>query len=328
MELLGGQDLRALGKIDWRQACELLRDVASSLALLHSRRLVHGDVSPRNVRCTIDGRAKLLDFGAMMPMGVAKRVVGTPPFIAPEMLQLQPLDGRTDLYCARRARLLPAHRQARVSGAQRAPAARSVAHAPLTPIAIDPEIPLALSELVLELLQQNRNARPRSAGIAMERLCAIAALPFEEQADVAESYLTTPVLVGRETQLTTVHERLADAARGKAARVVARGPSGSGRSRFLDACVLDAKLLGCHVLRTDAGDAGAGATAWRARFRSACSSSRRMPRRAPRTCMHRCSRTSSATCRQRRRRRSGRSGASCSRRCATSCRARRARCIS
>lgn len=56
MELLGGQDLRELSKLQWKRACELLHDVASSLAILHSRCLLHGDLSPRNVRCSADGR--------------------------------------------------------------------------------------------------------------------------------------------------------------------------------------------------------------------------------------------------------------------------------
>src|SRR5262245_6627580 len=61
MELLTGSDLRELGRQPWEKACALLRDLASSLAIVHSRRLIHGDLSPRNVRCTADGRAKLLD---------------------------------------------------------------------------------------------------------------------------------------------------------------------------------------------------------------------------------------------------------------------------
>jgi serine/threonine-protein kinase len=86
MELLDGSDLRALSPLPWRRACELVFDVCSSLALLHSRRLVHRDVSPRNVRCTPDGYAKLIDFGAMVQMGPCAQVVGTPAFVAPEVV--------------------------------------------------------------------------------------------------------------------------------------------------------------------------------------------------------------------------------------------------
>src|ERR1700759_1972585 len=76
MELLDGQDLRDLSPLPYRDACSHLRDVASSLALLHARRLLHRDVSPRNVRRTSDGGVKLLDFGAMIPFGTAPNVAG------------------------------------------------------------------------------------------------------------------------------------------------------------------------------------------------------------------------------------------------------------
>ncbi|HEX4352527.1 MAG TPA: serine/threonine-protein kinase, partial [Polyangiales bacterium] len=251
MELLGGQDLRALGKVPWRRACSLLRDLASSLAILHSRRRVHADISPRNVRCTLDGRAKLLDFGAMMPMGVAKRIVGTPPFIAPEMLHLQTLDGRTDLfafgalaYLVLTGRLAyPANDVSQLHELWRAQVR--------PPAQLDPQIPAALSELVTELIQINPNARPRSAGIVMERLCSIAGLPFEESAEVADAYLATPTLVGRETQLGRARDLLSSTMRGRGGVLIASAPAGGGRSRFLDACVLEAKLLGLQVVRID-----------------------------------------------------------------------------
>ena len=47
MELLDGGDLRDRAPVPWRQACALFFDVCSSLALLHSRRLLHRDISPR-----------------------------------------------------------------------------------------------------------------------------------------------------------------------------------------------------------------------------------------------------------------------------------------
>src|SRR5262252_545364 len=76
MELLDGGDLHGRAPLDPRQACTLMLDVCSSLALLHARRLVHRDISPRNVRCTRDGRAKLIDVGAMVPMGPCQHTVG------------------------------------------------------------------------------------------------------------------------------------------------------------------------------------------------------------------------------------------------------------
>jgi len=69
MELLDGGDLKQLSPLPWKRACSILSDICSSLSLLHSRRMVHRDLTPRNIRCTKDGTAKLIDFGAMVPMG-------------------------------------------------------------------------------------------------------------------------------------------------------------------------------------------------------------------------------------------------------------------
>jgi len=63
MELLDGSDLRALGPMPMRESCRVLRDVAAALAFLRQRRLLHRDVTARNVRLTGDGRAILMDFG-------------------------------------------------------------------------------------------------------------------------------------------------------------------------------------------------------------------------------------------------------------------------
>ena len=70
MELLEGSDLRESAPLPWTEVCALLRDVAAALALLHSRRLLHRDISPRNVYRVRGGRTKLIDFGAMSPMVV------------------------------------------------------------------------------------------------------------------------------------------------------------------------------------------------------------------------------------------------------------------
>jgi serine/threonine-protein kinase len=81
MELLDGQDLHGAGRLSPREVCLLLRDVTSALSVLHARRLLHRDLSARNVRLTSGGHAKLIDFGAMTTMGVSTFLVGTPPFV-------------------------------------------------------------------------------------------------------------------------------------------------------------------------------------------------------------------------------------------------------
>jgi tetratricopeptide (TPR) repeat protein len=252
MELLDGGDLRSLSPLPWREACALLFDVCSSLALLHSRRLVHRDVSPRNVRCTRDGQAKLIDFGAMVPMGAGGQIVGTPSFVAPEVVHRSTLDARTDLFS------LGATLYYALTG-------RSAYHArefadligvwslkPSPPSAIAPEVPAELDALVLSLVSVEPALRPRSAFDVMQRLAAIADLERDEPLSVAQAYLSTPTMVGRERMFSVLRKRMARSVRGRGRGVLIEGRSGLGCSRMLDACVLEAKTLGATVLRASA----------------------------------------------------------------------------
>jgi tRNA A-37 threonylcarbamoyl transferase component Bud32/tetratricopeptide (TPR) repeat protein len=254
MELLEGSDLNTKEKLPFREACALLCDVASSLAILHARGLIHRDVSTRNVRRTADGRAKLIDFGTMMSMGVALEVVGTPPFMAPEVLQQQTLDARADLFSlgALGYRLLTgrhAYPVRRIRDLRDAWRTR-----PHPPSRFAPDMPAALSELVMQLLSFDRNARPSDAAEVIGRLRAIAGLPVEDNVAVANAYLTTPVLVGRESALIAVRKGAMALGRGDGAALLIEGHSGSGRSRLLDACAIEAKVLGAAVARIDAAE--------------------------------------------------------------------------
>src|SRR5262249_40022545 len=69
MELLDGGDLHGLAPMGWQSVCVVAYEICSALSLLHSRRLVHRDLTPRNIRRTDDGKAKLIDFGLLSPMG-------------------------------------------------------------------------------------------------------------------------------------------------------------------------------------------------------------------------------------------------------------------
>ncbi|HKU40201.1 MAG TPA: protein kinase, partial [Polyangiales bacterium] len=258
MELLAGTDLDAGGRLPWRRACALLHDVASSLAILHARGLLHRDLSLRNIRCTPEDRAKLIDFGAMAPMGVAKDVQGTAPFIAPEVLQMQELDARADLfalgavgyYLLTGRTAYPARRMHELRDVWRS--------RPVPPQRIVPDVPAPLSALIVQLLALDRGARPKSAAEVIERLCTIAGLPREDHIEVSRAYLATPALVGRDAVLVAARREILSLVRREGGTLLIEGASGSGRSRMLDACVLEGKLLGMTVVRADAGDAAEG----------------------------------------------------------------------
>lgn len=258
MELLDGEDLRQGGALPWQRVCSVLGDLISVLALLHSRRWLHRDLSPRNVVCTRAGLTKLIDFGAMAPMGVSRAVVGTPPYVPPEALQQLALDARADLYAfgALAYRLL--------TGRSAYPA-RSFAQLPdiwrtrpAPPAKLVPEIPAALSALVMELLSMERGARPGTASEVMERLDAILPTAPRARPDARASYLATPKLIGRERALVKSRRHLVRSLQGHGSGMLIHGAPGVGRSRFLDVCVLEAKLLGATVLRADGSDGASG----------------------------------------------------------------------
>lgn len=135
MELLEGGTLadllRQRGRIPWRRVLAWARDVAGALDAIHTRGVVHLDLKPANLFLTADGAVKVLDFGISRRAGGAwgapavrrgestgplayaatrsaddvleggrtvRGVVGTPGFIAPEVLDMDEPAAATDAY--------------------------------------------------------------------------------------------------------------------------------------------------------------------------------------------------------------------------------------
>ena len=77
--------------------------VARALEHAHFRRVVHRDIKPSNVMVSRRGEVKLADFGIAKELDEADLtktgfVVGTPSYLAPELLKGQRADLRVDLY--------------------------------------------------------------------------------------------------------------------------------------------------------------------------------------------------------------------------------------
>jgi serine/threonine-protein kinase len=106
MELVDGYPLDVRldhGPVYWTEAVRIGAQIASALAAVHIRGLVHRDVKPANVMLT-PGGAKLVDFGISAVAGdhadaePGSELLGTPAYLAPERLDGAPTTPASDVY--------------------------------------------------------------------------------------------------------------------------------------------------------------------------------------------------------------------------------------
>jgi Protein kinase domain/AAA ATPase domain len=255
MELVRGRDLSKAAPLPWRDVCLHMRDVATSLSLLHARRLLHRDLSPGNVKIGLDGHAKLLDFGALSDFGFTSWLIGTPPLVPPEALRGDLVDQRADLYA------LGGLTYWALTGMHAFPATKlddlpsHWEQTPRPPSHAVSDVPKALDQLVLSLLNRDPLARPASAAEVIVRLTVIGQLPPEDEGErrrIAQSFLIVPPFVGRDEELEELNGLLKQACNGHGSAIRVEGTAGSGRSRLLEEVGVRAQLTGATVLRADA----------------------------------------------------------------------------
>ncbi|KAI9003504.1 kinase-like domain-containing protein [Hyaloraphidium curvatum] len=97
---------KAIAAKNWdpQTGIRYLRDAAAGMVYLHTRNILHGDIKAANV--LVDGeRAVIADFGLSRMRHHASKattapggISGTPGFVAPEILEGQPLRAPADVY--------------------------------------------------------------------------------------------------------------------------------------------------------------------------------------------------------------------------------------
>ena len=84
-----------------QRACAWAADLAGALAIAHRAGIIHGDVKPGNILVTAENKVKLGDFGIARfasQISGSGLLMGTPAYLAPEQIQGEPQDPRSDQF--------------------------------------------------------------------------------------------------------------------------------------------------------------------------------------------------------------------------------------
>ncbi|RPA71047.1 hypothetical protein BJ508DRAFT_110855 [Ascobolus immersus RN42] len=105
MEFCGGGSVRTLakpGKIGEKYIVVILREVLVALQYIHRLGIIHRDLKAANILINNDGRVQICDFGVSAQLsnvgGKRKTLVGTPWWMAPELIKGTDYDYKVDMW--------------------------------------------------------------------------------------------------------------------------------------------------------------------------------------------------------------------------------------
>jgi serine/threonine protein kinase len=183
MEYVEGSTLASRllqGPVRYADSLAYFDQVLAALSCAHALKIVHRDIKPANIMLTPQGVVKLMDFGIArsgndLGLTMTGTTLGSVAYMSPEQVRCEPIDGRSDLYSVgvslyetitgqrpyvsdNNFEIMQAHLQI----------------PPTAPIELKPDIPVALSELILMAMAKDPAQRFQTADALRAALMSVA----------------------------------------------------------------------------------------------------------------------------------------------------------
>lgn len=201
MEMLDGISMDRRPPTNLDDALTIFFQTAEAMQHMHSRGFVHADMKPNNVLMTKDANgnpcAKIIDLGQSCRTGTIKpRIQGTPDYIAPEQVHRRPIMPKTDvynlgatMYWTLTARNIPTAMPKGDSLVSKLD--DHMIERPRPVIELNPQIPQRLSDLIMQCVEVDQDARPEMSQV-IDRLHLIHGLVRAKRNDASGSGMGKP----------------------------------------------------------------------------------------------------------------------------------------
>src|SRR5438309_2754866 len=180
MEYVEGRDLRAVlrerGKLSPEETVRIIAQVCRALESAHAAGVVHRDLKPQNIMLDAKDRVYVMDFGiahSLETPGMTQTgaLMGTPEYMSPEQAKGIKVDARSDLFALGIIfyEMLTGISPYKADTAL-ATLLKRTQERPPPPAEVDPAIPKAISDVVMQCLEIDRDHRYSTAREILEDL--------------------------------------------------------------------------------------------------------------------------------------------------------------
>src|SRR3954447_8508789 len=251
LEDVGGTSLAGLATpLTGDELMRLAVGLARAVAGMHSRGVMHRDITPANIVVSGDGGPCVVDFALASLLAELRpafshhtQIVGTLAYLAPEQTGRtgRSVDQRADLY-ALGATLYELATGAPPfgSGDPLRLVHAHLARVPQPPAQVNPAVPAALSAIILHLLEKEPDNRYQSAEGVVYDLERVRDAPAHSAAlrvgehDVPLRLQSPSRLVGRDDEVAALETAFEDALAGRCRGVLISGAPGVGKTALVD----------------------------------------------------------------------------------------------